>query len=55
MSIVQKITEVSVFTESTDPLTGILQVTTTDTEMEFEITEDLAHKICADLDRFLTQ
>jgi hypothetical protein len=35
-------------------LTGIVQVNTADAEIEFEITEDIAHKICIDLERFLT-
>lgn len=55
MSDVLKITEVVVSTKSTEPLAGILHVITTDAEIKFEITEDLAHKICADLDRFLTR
>jgi hypothetical protein len=55
MSDVQKITEVAVSTKTTEPLIGILQVTTAYGEIKFEITEDLAHKICTDLDRFLTR
>ena len=55
MSGVQKITEVIISTKSTEPFTGIIQVVTTDAEIKFEITEDLAHKICTDLDRLLTQ
>jgi hypothetical protein len=55
MSDVHKITEVIVSTKSTEPLVGIFQVTTADAEIKFEITEDLAHKICTDLDRFLTR
>jgi hypothetical protein len=55
MSDVQKISEVIVSTKSTEPLTGIFQVITADAEIKFEITEDLAHKICTDLDRFLTR
>ncbi len=50
----QKATEVSVLTRSTEPLTGIVQVNTAEAEIEFEITEDIAHKICIDLERFLT-
>jgi hypothetical protein len=50
----QKATEVSVLTTSTEPLTGIVQVNTAEAEIEFEITEDIAHKICIDLERFLT-
>ena len=55
MSDVHKATEVTISTKSTDPLTGIVQVNTVDTEIKFEITEDLAHKICSDLERFLTR
>ena len=55
MRDVHKITEVSISTRSTEPLTGIVQVNTAEAEMKFEITEDLAHKICTDLERFLTR
>ena len=55
MSDVHKITEVSILTKSREPLTGIVQVNTADAEMKFEITEDLAHKICTDIERFLTR
>jgi hypothetical protein len=55
MNDAQKATEVSVLTRSTEPLTGILQVNTADAEIKFEITEDLAHQICTDLERFLTR
>jgi hypothetical protein len=54
MRDVHKITEISILTKSTEPLTGIVQVNTAKAALEFEITEDLAHKICTDLDRFLT-
>jgi hypothetical protein len=55
MSDVHKVTEVTISTKSTDPLTGIVHMNTVDTEIKFEITEDLAHKICSDLERFLTR
>ena len=55
MSDVHKVTDVTISTKSTDPLTGIVQVNTVDTEIKFEITEDLAHKICSDLERFFTR
>jgi hypothetical protein len=55
MSDVPKITEVLIVTKSTEPLTGIVQINTADAEMKFEITEDLAHQICTDLERFLTR
>lgn len=51
----QKAIEVSVLTTSTDPLLGIVRVNTPDEEIKFEITEDMAHKICIDLERFLTR
>jgi hypothetical protein len=55
MSDVHKVTEVTISTRSTEPLTGIVQVNTADTEIKFEITEDLAHQLCSDLERFLTR
>ena len=51
----QMITEVFVSTRSTEPLTGIVHVNTADAEIKFEITEDLAHRICTELERFLTR
>jgi hypothetical protein len=51
----QVITEVLVATKSTEPLTGIVQVNTAEAEIKFEITEDLAHRICTELERFLTR
>jgi hypothetical protein len=55
MNDAHRITEVSISTKSTEPLTGIIQVSTADAEVKFEITEDLAHKICTDIERFLTR
>jgi hypothetical protein len=55
MDDAQKATEVSVLTGSTEPLTGILLIYTADTEIKFEIAEDLAHRICTDLERLLTR
>jgi hypothetical protein len=55
MPDVHKVTEVTILTKSTEPLTGIVQVSTGDAEIKFEITEDLAHRICTDLERFLTR
>lgn len=55
MNDAHKITEISILTESTEPLIGIVQMNTADQEIRFEITEDLAHKICTDLERFLTR
>jgi hypothetical protein len=55
MSNVHKITEIFILTKSTEPLIAVVQVNTTDAEIKFEITEDLAHKMCTDLERFLTR
>lgn len=55
MSDVHKITEVTILTKSTEPLTGIIRVNTVDAEIKFEIAEDLALKVCTDLERFLTR
>jgi hypothetical protein len=55
MNDAYKITEVTVLTKSTEPLTGIVQVHTANAEIKLEVTEDLAHKICTDLERFLTR
>jgi hypothetical protein len=54
MGDAHKITEVSVLTKSTEPLTGVVLVRTVDKEIKFEITEDLALRICTELERFLT-
>lgn len=55
MRDVHKIIEVSILTSSTEPLTGVVQVNTADADMKFEISEDLAHRICTELERFLTR
>jgi hypothetical protein len=55
MSDAHKITEVSVSVKSAEPLIGVVLVSTVNAEIKFEITEDLAHKICTDLERFLTR
>jgi hypothetical protein len=55
MTDLHRVTEITVSTKSTEPLTGIVRVSTADTEIKFEITEELAHKICTDLERFLTR
>jgi hypothetical protein len=55
MGEAHKIAEITVLTKSTEPLIGVMRVNTADAEMKFEITEDLAHKICTDLERFLTR
>jgi hypothetical protein len=55
MTKVHRITEITVLAKSADPRTGIVRVNTTDVEVKFEITEEQAHKICTDLERFLTR
>lgn len=55
MSVPQKTIEVTILTGSAEPLTGIVQVNTPDEEIKFEITEEMAHKLCTDLERFLTR
>ena len=51
----RRIIEITVSTKSTEPLTGIVELSTTDEEIKLEITEELAHRICTDLERFLTR
>jgi hypothetical protein len=52
---VHKITTISISTESADPLRGVVEIEGEDAAMRFEINEDLAHGLCSDLERFLTQ
>jgi hypothetical protein len=55
MDDAHKITGVTIRTKSNEPLVGVVQVNTADAEIKFEITEELAHQICTDLERFLTR
>ena len=55
MSDPHKITEIFVLTKSTEPLSGIVQVNTAGEVIRFELTEDLAHRICTELEHFLTR
>lgn len=55
MSEARRIIEVRIFTKSSNPLTGVVQVITPEAETKFEITEDQAHILCTDLERFLTR
>ena len=50
-----KIIDVSVTTTTTRPLCGIVEIETTGSTMKFELTEEIALRICTDLERFLTQ
>ena len=55
MGDLHKINGITVTAKSTEPSTGIVQFDTGGTVIKFEITEDLAHLICATLERFLTR
>ena len=55
MNGARKITGVSISTTSTSPLRAIVEIETADSTITFELSEDLAHRICTDLERFLTQ
>jgi hypothetical protein len=52
---VQRLLGSSVRTSSRSPLTGILAVQTADGFVEFEIDEEMAHEIRADIEHFLSQ
>jgi hypothetical protein len=49
------ITGFSIATDSTDPLHGVVEIEAAGTTMKFRLDEDIALRICADLDRYLTQ
>jgi hypothetical protein len=55
MSKALKITDISISAKSTEPRIGIVNVRTPDKEIKFEVTDELAHKICTDIERFLTR
>jgi hypothetical protein len=55
MNDAHKITDVSVLTKSTEPRTGVALLRTVEAEIRFEINEDLAHRICTELEHFLTR
>ncbi len=53
-----RITEVAIATKATkprEPLTATMKVYTVNAVTKFELTEDLAHRICTELERFLTR
>ncbi|MFB9265990.1 hypothetical protein ACFFWD_23015 [Bradyrhizobium erythrophlei] len=51
----QRVTNVSVSTESAEPLRGIIEFDCAGAVAKFVINEDLAHQVCSGLERFLTQ
>ena len=55
MHDIRNLTRLSVSTNSTDPLRGVVEIDAAGVSMKFELDEDLAHRICTELERFLTQ
>jgi len=55
MRDVHKIIDVSVTTRSTRPLCAIVEIEAVGSTMKFELTEEIALRMCTDLERFLTQ
>jgi hypothetical protein len=55
MSAINKIASFSISTSSVEPARGIVEIVTTNVTHLFELDEEMAHRLCADLDRFLTQ
>ena len=55
MRDVHKIIDVSVTTISTRPLCAIVEIEAVGSTMKFELTEEIALRMCTDLERFLTQ
>ena len=55
MTDVHKISRLSVSTHSTNPPRGIMEIDTPNSTIRFELNEDVAHNLCTDLERFLTQ
>ncbi|MBR0692907.1 hypothetical protein [Bradyrhizobium lablabi] len=51
----QRVTSITVSTESAEPLRGIIEIDCADAAAKFEINEELALQLCSDLERFLTQ
>ena len=51
----RKISDFSISTVSTEPLRGIIEIDTFGSAVKFELSEDTALNICADLEHFLTQ
>ena len=55
MQDTQGIADILVSTKSTDPLCAIVAICTAGSVMKFELNEEMAHSLCVNLDRFLTQ
>ncbi|MGF6432880.1 hypothetical protein [Bradyrhizobium sp. Pha-3] len=52
---VQRATNIAVSTASAAPLRGTIGIDCAGTVATFAIDEEMAHRLCADLERFLTQ
>ncbi|WFU29664.1 hypothetical protein QA635_23985 [Bradyrhizobium brasilense] len=52
---VQRATNITVSTASAAPLRGTIEIDCAGTVATFAIDEEMAHRLCADLERFLTQ
>ncbi|MCP1844879.1 thiamine phosphate synthase YjbQ (UPF0047 family) [Bradyrhizobium sp. USDA 4524] len=52
---VQRATNIRVSTTSAAPLRGTIEIDCAGTVATFAIDEEMAHRLCADLERFLTQ
>ncbi len=50
-----KINGVSVSTTSASPLRAIVELDAANARIRLEVNEDIAHSICTELERFLTQ
>ncbi len=55
MHDVQRITKVLVSTKSTAPMLALVAIDTADSTQRFELNEEMAHNLCAELEHFLTQ
>jgi hypothetical protein len=52
---IRRITTLSVSTIATEPLRGLVEIRTVHSTTKFELSEDLAHAVCVELEHFLTQ
>ena len=49
------LTDFSISTSSIDPLCGVANLGIAGSRLAFRITEEMAHEVCTELKRFLTQ
>jgi hypothetical protein len=55
MHDVSGLTRFSISTDSTSPLRGVVEIVVAGSILRFAIGEEAAHRICTELERFLTQ